>query len=473
MENNNLDSNEMDSDNLSQENNAEEPELKKKKKIKKEKKKKKKIKKEKKKKKKEKGKKTKADKNKNFRVRKTVASVVFYYIIALSVIALAFGSIYAIMDAIQPTGKWDWFLSISPGLKFVIIGAFGFLFFVLLTTAWILFRRGNRFIFKLLYPDIERPKIKRENSSAKVITAGLLISVFIIAAGVVISILQGMFSGGTNEDFLSFISTLPGGLLTMLISLLILSITLLIVIFVWIWENGYNFVLNKIVKYNAPKDEEFKIFTTRKRKITTTLVYVITFVALIILAFGIIWAILDAFQPTGKWESFTLLPITIKITVIASLASLLFILLILSLLFYRQGRIAIGKIIYKEVEYKHGIPTKADKILTIGLLTFLNIIILGFAIWGINYLVLLTGSEGETTLIDYLQNLPNGILVILASSIVIAVVWGIIYGIRFSKAYYHGFLKGIIKMRVKITKLAGGEEVEKDGEDKVEEDNIE
>jgi len=382
--------------------------------------------------------------------KKTRASITFYYIIAFSSIILAIGCVWAILDAIQPTGKWEWFLSISYGLKFIIIGAFGFFFFILLTIAWILFRRGNRFIYKLLYPNIERPKIKKENTAAKIITAGLLISVFIITAGLVISILQGIFSRGESYDLIIFITSLPNGLLIMLISLIVLSITILIVIFVWIWENGYNFVLNKIIKYNEPIEKES--FSNSQKSITIT-VYIITFASLILLSFGLIWAISDAIQPTGKWEQFISLPFIVKVTIIAGLASLLFILLIFALLFSRRGRIVIGKIIYKRLEYKHGVPTKGDKILTIGLITFLNVIILGVVIWLINYIVSLSGG-GTITIMDFIKNLPNGLLIIFTSGLVLCIIWGIIYGVRFSKLYYHGFMKSIIKMRSKITKFS-------------------
>ncbi|MBD3350126.1 MAG: hypothetical protein GF364_01415 [Candidatus Lokiarchaeota archaeon] len=380
--------------------------------------------------------------------RKTKASVTFYYIIAFSAIALAIGSLWAIMDAIQPEGKWEWFLNLGWGLKFVIVGALGFLFFLLLISAWILFRKGNKFIYKLLYPGIHKAKIKRENMPAKIITGGLLVSIFVIASGIIISLLQGVFSGGATSDFLVFFLALTNGLKTMLISLLVLSITLLIVIFVWIWENGYNFVLNKIIAYNRPEDG---LTFTKKQNIVTTVVYVISMASLVALSFGTVWAIMDAFAPTGKWEAFLSYPFTWQFTIIGALASLLFLLLILGLLFYKRGRESIKRRIFKEFEFDDLKPTKADKFLTIGLMIFINVIIIGFAIWGLMELINLTGDEGDISISDFILSLPNGLLLILISGIVIGVTWAIVLGNRISKNNYHFYQKRIIKLRHKLS----------------------
>lgn len=402
--------------------------------------------------KKQKKEKTKKQKNKKTKKKKrngkTTASVTFYYIIAVSVIALAIGSIWAGMDAIQPEGKWEWFLGLGVGLQFIIIGAFGIIFFILLISAWVMFRKGNKLIYNLLYPDIEKIKEPKENTWAKIITAGLLISVFIITSGLVASIIDSIFAGDGSQSFFEFLFTLPNGLKIMLISGLVLLITSLLVGFVWIWENGYNMVLNKILKTEPHKKPEY----SKKQRIASTNVYVISFVAIIALAFGSVWSIADAIAPTGKWEAFVDYPLSWQITIIGALASLLFELLIFGLMFYRRGLDAIKKRLFKNIEFDGKIePSQIDKFGTIGLLLFLLIILIGGIYTLLMYLIQLSEGGETTSLIDWLIALPNGLLILLCSGLLLGITWAIIGGQSAAKVTYYKLLKVIVKIRHRVS----------------------
>lgn len=386
--------------------------------------------------------------------RKTAASVTFYYIIAVSVIALAIGTIWAGMDAIQPEGKWEWFLSLGVGFQFIIVGTLGLIFFVLLIAAWIMFRKGNKLIYNLLYPDIKKIQEPRKNPWAKVITAGLLISVFVITSGIISSLIESLFAAG-SDNFFEFLLSLPNGLKIMLISGLVLLITGLVVMFVWIWENGYNAVLNNILKHEPDKLPPY----SKKQVIASTTVYVISIVALIALAFGSVWSIADAIAPTGKWEAFLSYSLSLQVTIIGALASLLFVLLIFAFMFFKRGLEAIQKRLFKQIEFDGKIePTKIDKIGTIGLLVFFGIILFGGIYTLLMVLIQLSEGGETTTLIEFLVALPNGLLILLCSALLLGITWAIIGGQTAAKALYYNLLKTIVKIRHKVSEPEEDEE---------------
>jgi hypothetical protein len=95
-------------------------------------------------------------------------------------------------------------------------------------------------------------------------------------------------------------------------------------------------------------------------------------ISIIALAFGTIWAILDAIQPTGKWEEFLNMAVTWQITIIGALASLLFGLIILGIIFFKRGRDSIIRSIYKKSKAVEKLnPNNGDKILTWSVLMFI------------------------------------------------------------------------------------------------------
>jgi hypothetical protein len=358
-------------------------------------------------------------KKKKSKSKKTTASVTFYYILACSAIALAIGCVWTIKDVFFGEDIFEQFLTLDTGLQLVIVGVLGLIFFILVISAWSMFRKGNRFVYNLLYPDIERAKVPKENTPAKVITAGLLVSVFIISAGLVVGLISSLFS--VEDDLIVFFATLSGGMKIVLISLIIFVMTLLIISFVWIWENGYNSVLNKVIKYNKPQDG--RVFS-KKQVIVSTIVYVITMICLIALAFGTLWAVLDAISPTGKWEAFVALSITWKITIIGALSSMLFGLIILGLIFFKRGRDSIERIIYKKSKSLEALqPSKSDKIMTIGVIIFILLVLVGALIYALSNLS--TGG-GSTSFIELILSLPNGLKIVVLTAFVLGATWLIV-----------------------------------------------
>lgn len=398
--------------------------------------------------------------SKKMKGRKTTASVTFYYILAFSTIALAFGCLWAIGDFVWGPDKFEWFLGLSIGLQFVIIGVFGLFFLIMLITAMSMFRKGNRFVYNLLYPDIERAVVPKENFPAKIITAGLLISLFVITVGLVISLISSIFSVAPEQNFIEFLVSLTGGLRVILISVIILALTLLVICFVWVWENGYNSVLNKVIKYNKPQDG--RTFGKHQIRVSTT-VYIISMISIIALAFGTIWAILDAIQPTGKWEAFLNLALTWQITIIGALAAMLFGLIILGIIFFKRGRDSITRSIYKKTKAVESLnPNAGDKILTWSVLLFILLIIVGAAYYLVTILLENVQPGETTTLIEFLLTLPNGLLIIVLSSLVLGGTWLVVAGTKAAKSLHHSILKSTMKMRHKIGSAQEDEEEEQE-----------
>ncbi|MHA1729305.1 MAG: hypothetical protein ACTSWY_11315 [Promethearchaeota archaeon] len=396
------------------------------------------------------GQKIKRKKRKGKKTKATRASIIFYYIIMGSAVILALGSVWAILDLIQPEGKWEWFVSLfssNPGLQIVIIGALGMLVFVLFFCIFAFFKRGNRMIYKLLYPDIKREKVTKDNSYAKIISGGLLISVFVIFTGIILVILQELFLGGDSLG-LSIFFTLPNGLKIMLISLLVSVLTILIIIFVWIWENGYNFTLIKIIKYNKPTEEEYN-YSKIQLAVTYTILIIIL-ISVILLCFGAIWGIGD-FVTENKFELFLGSNWALQFSIIGSLASLLFFLLIMGLVFFQRGKDLIFKFLFVKKIVTEEIPAnKAAKFITIGFLVWIIGLLIGFVIIVIQNLIILA-SGGSGSMLEFFIELTGGLRIILIGGLLLGSIWSLIGLWSFAQNGYYFTLTKIIKARESIS----------------------
>jgi hypothetical protein len=136
---------------------------------------------------------------------------------------------------------------------------------------------------------------------------------------------------------------LTGGVRILLIGFLVLTIVVLVLLFIWTWENGYYFIFDKILQKN--KKVELEGTYSDQQKMVGYVIYGIYFAAIVLCFFGIIWAIMDAITPTGKWGIFLTYPFGTQVTVLGTFATLFFLLLIGSMMILKQGL----KIIYKAV----------------------------------------------------------------------------------------------------------------------------
>ena len=197
-------------------------------------------------------------------------------------------------------------------------------------------------------------------------------------------------------------------------------IRFLIILFIYIWENGYHFVLNKILKYNPSKDvTEF----SNRQVITGIVFYFIILFSGLIIAVGTIWSIADAIAPTGKWDTFINYPFGWQFTIIGSLASLFFLLIVVGLLFFKRGRNFIKRAIFVKKTPDKDLPTGGmARFITIGILIALIIIVIGAIISVVLYLISL--SQGSpNSVFEFLSSLPNGLLILFSSSSVFVGIW--------------------------------------------------
>ncbi|MHA1822087.1 MAG: hypothetical protein ACTSVC_16555, partial [Promethearchaeota archaeon] len=349
-------------------------------------------------------------------------SVTFYYILVAGFFALIIGIIWAIFDAIQPVGKWDWFVNQNVGIKFAILGSLGIFLFSLAILVFAFFKKGNRLIYRLLFPSEIKEKITKDNRYAQVIAIGLIVSVFVLAFGLIISLVQGVFTHDPNVNFIDYLLSLPNGLKIILISGLFEIFVILIIIFVYLWQNGYSLIVNKVLTYN--KIDE-KLNFTRNQNIVGLIFYLIMIISSIVAVFGIIWSIGDAIMPTGKWDAFLTYPFGWKFSIVGGLASLLFYLLLLGFLFLQKGRTTLKKMLFVKRVIDKEIPkNKVAQVLTIGILAGIIAIIVGMVISLVMYLISM--SQGSTSIFEFLASLPNGLLILLLSSGVIGGLWLII-----------------------------------------------
>ena len=155
----------------------------------------------------------------------------FYLVISISCYALFIGGLWAIMDVIQPTGKMDWFKGLWVNQKMLVIlmvGGFGVVGIVGVLMLWFLYPKGTRLIHKMLYPPITKEKFEKGNILARFITAGLLISIFVIVIGSVLTLIELLATDFAN--FKDFMENTPNGLLIMLFSSILVVFTILVVV---------------------------------------------------------------------------------------------------------------------------------------------------------------------------------------------------------------------------------------------------
>ncbi len=176
-----------------------------------------------------------------------------YYILIVSCI---FGIIWSVFDAIMPTGKWTIFLSYSLGTQVVIISSFSTLFFVLLIISILMLKSGMKTALLILYrPKKSTPKQSGEIiKSAKIAASGILISLFLIIFAIVVWVISIIFDLSIGRDFgniFEALGTLSGGLFLTSVSILCIIFISLFLLFIYIFNNGYDLLANRISSAQA------------------------------------------------------------------------------------------------------------------------------------------------------------------------------------------------------------------------------
>lgn len=165
-----------------------------------------------------------------------------YFVFVISVIVVVLGAAWSILDAVMPTGKWDWFLGLlttNLGLAIAIIGSGLFGLFMLFILFYMLYKGGSHTFTKALFSAKKVYSEMKTTSFAKVVTGGIMISVFLVAGGVVIWSFQVLSSGGSSLQSWTEIFTVAGtGRLVLFLGIIAVACTLMVVAFAYLWNSG-------------------------------------------------------------------------------------------------------------------------------------------------------------------------------------------------------------------------------------------
>ena len=351
-----------------------------------------------------------------------VSSKSFFGIVIASVFVIIIGLIWGIADLIQPEGKWEMFLQLPLYSQVFIIALLTlFLLFVGIFLT-VFYRRGRQWLLDGLYGNKPfREETREEFLPAKIIAGGLLISIAIVVIGFTIAFIQEYLIGIDSSGFIGEINIQSGGLRTLLIGIFIQIIVWLVIGFMYLWQNGYYFVMNYILNYNKKVGETGY---NEKQRTIARVFFVITIFAIILIVLGIVYSIMDAVQPTGKWESFKTYSFGLQFAIIGTFAAGLFTLLVVSMMLYKRGMLVIMNALFLNLnkELAKDEKTTIAKALTWGILIaifaiFISLISylisVGFEVGGFNIFNLGSLSGGITVLLVGLFILLFEVLILL------------------------------------------------------------
>ena len=379
--------------------------------------------------------------------------ITFYLVISISIYLLFIGGLWAILDIIQPTGKWGWFQGLPIMLRILLVGGFGIVGVMGVIVLWLMYPKGTKLIHKMLYPPITKEKFEKGNFTARFITAGLLISIFVIVIGSVLTLIEWIVTED-NVSFLVFLAETPNGLLIMLFSSMLFVFSILVVFFTWVWINGYQKTLKWIADNNARID---RTEIDDAEWTTGVILYIIILVSIIGAAFGGAWYGMQEFSIYINWTNFGTTTL-----VVGGLASLVFLALILGLVLFSRMSYTISRMLFvRKQQISEKLDSSQDKnfvkSITFILLTAIALLIIGAVGILTDYLMSLA-SGGTETFLEFLLGLPSiGIWITIFSGMLFGGIWVLIFIIYTWTHGYYFFFNAIGK---KI--LSDNEKIERD-----------
>jgi hypothetical protein len=332
---------------------------------------------------------------------------VFIFLITVGLFILIIGGVWSIGD-IFSSDKWGQFTQLSFYSKIFIVGIILLGLFFICIFLVVFYRRGRNSLLKNLFSLKIKEKGMEEYFPARIISFGTLISIIAVIFGAGILAVQLIMDKTAQQHsnfWLFFTSDLTGGSRVLLIGAIEIGIVLFFLAFVFFWQNGYHFIVTRILKINekivSPVDY------TPKQKTVGKVFFIILSVCFVVIAISIVWAIADMFQVTGKLEAFENAPLGEEFILVALIATGVFIMLILAMLLYKSGNLLILKAVY----YRILLPTNAkgytsSKIIAGGIMLSIFLCIIATVSWAVTQL--LTQLGVSTTAPDaFLQDIIN------------------------------------------------------------------
>lgn len=183
---------------------------------------------------------------KKYTGQQQIIGTIFYISFVIAFIMIIGSAIWSLSDFIMAQGKTELFLRLSLGLQIAIIGGMLAALFFLLILFYGLFKRGTTVILNIIFRPIELEDKFKNRKTVKIAAGALMISLFAIIIGIVISIIYEIFRslvGGQEFTIAGLTENLSGGQIALIISILYLIITILALALLYMWFNGYGLII--------------------------------------------------------------------------------------------------------------------------------------------------------------------------------------------------------------------------------------
>jgi len=187
--------------------------------------------------------------------QKIIGNVTFVIVIT-EILMIVVGIIWAIIDAAF-LNYGDTFRNYPVGIQISFYGIFGALLFTNLIFSMFFYKRGNNLILKALFVQVTPKDIEKDNSTAKIITIGILISISLMGVGLIIWILTIIINAVAEStgNIFTTLAGMSGGLALLSYSVIAAVFTILTLLFTFFFHNGYGFTMDKIIRMEKSLDD--------------------------------------------------------------------------------------------------------------------------------------------------------------------------------------------------------------------------
>jgi hypothetical protein len=239
----------------------------------------------------------------------------------------------------------------------------------------------------------------------------------------------------SRNDVAKFLSSLTGGVQILFFGIIYMAFVLLALALVYLWNNGYYFIVSKILHRNEKIVSPVEYTVTQKN--VSRVFFIILVASILVIILGVVWAIADIVQPTNKFQDFIDTALGIEFLTISVIALGVFILLIIAMTVYKSGNLWVSRMLF----YRIPTPTNnkeypTAKLLAFGIIAALFLILFAVIAWVISESMTIMSNSTESSLstqgtfFEKILDLSGGIRFILFGflfAVIIMIILGINY----------------------------------------------
>ena len=337
---------------------------------------------------------------------------VFVILLTIGAFIFCIGCIWAIKDIFTQTGFSE-FMNAPLYIQVLIVGIICVILFFLSIFMAVFYQRIRDQLLHTIYHQKRKNEMTKKYIPAQIVTIGLLVSLVLNILSLAIFGIQSVTIGKSNNQpgFWSLIHGFSGGVQILFWDGIFILAVVFCLAFVFVWYNGYNFIVSLILKYH----EKVAVPTeySKKQKMIGQLFFCLVIASLFVISIGIVWSIINISDPNG-WFTFLNDVFGIQLLYISLFATGIFTMLIITLYFYKTGNNLILKGLYFRM------PTPAtrtsntsSKIIATGIIIGFFLILIGVVIWIISEWFILIGVKAtNSNLFDTFLGLSNGFRVL-------------------------------------------------------------